>query len=42
MHMYVTHIVLITDSLDCRLDSSLRPRHLSGWEMIVPIQMLPC
>ncbi len=28
----------MTDSLDCKFDSSLRLKHPCSWEMIVPIQ----
>ena len=39
---HVCHIVPMTESLDCRLNSSLRLQHLCSWEMLVSIQMLPC
>ncbi len=30
------HIVPMTDSLDCRLNSSLQLQHLCTWEMMCP------
>ncbi len=42
VQMYILSYVSMTDSLDCRLDSSLRLQHLCGWDMIVSIQMFPC